>query len=321
MANALKGIAAAIGVVDALLGERDRLGHLAQRQLQLAQIAGARSGIIPILLSTARSSETRIGWTASSSRPSARRQKPACAQDERLIRLGDRRHGPLPRRIEEARQRRQIRTERAELLSDVELIATRDPRPIDLVERLLMPARLAAVEHRLEQRRHLLQRVGLVLLRQRLEVLVQPRVPRPPRLGMLLPQLRPEMLPHQRMRVHLVRRVAARRRDQPTLRAAVSSSRSQPPSSSPSKMLRQAWDRRRPAAASMAPLRRRAVEQTEQPQHLDLGAVLAEALGERRHHPPRMTGLLRKIHRRPGMSPASAISESPKNSQLAARAG
>ena len=42
----------------------------------------------------------------------------------------------------------------------VELVAARDPRPIDLVQRLLMPPRLAAVMHRLEQRRHLGEGVG-----------------------------------------------------------------------------------------------------------------------------------------------------------------
>jgi hypothetical protein len=43
-------IAALIGVGDALLSQRDRLGHLAQRQLQPAQIAGGDSCVQPIFL-------------------------------------------------------------------------------------------------------------------------------------------------------------------------------------------------------------------------------------------------------------------------------
>ena len=46
----LKRIAAAVGVGHGLLGVPHRPGHLAQRQLQLAQVAGADGGVLPILL-------------------------------------------------------------------------------------------------------------------------------------------------------------------------------------------------------------------------------------------------------------------------------
>ena len=46
----LEGIAAAVGELDRLLRVPHRGGQLAQRQLQLAQIAGADGGLLPILL-------------------------------------------------------------------------------------------------------------------------------------------------------------------------------------------------------------------------------------------------------------------------------
>ena len=46
----LKRIAAAVGVGHATLGVPHRPGHLAQRQLQLAQVAGADGGVFPVLL-------------------------------------------------------------------------------------------------------------------------------------------------------------------------------------------------------------------------------------------------------------------------------
>jgi len=46
----LKRIAATVGVRHGLLGVPHRPGHLAQRQLQLAQIAGADGGACPDLL-------------------------------------------------------------------------------------------------------------------------------------------------------------------------------------------------------------------------------------------------------------------------------
>jgi hypothetical protein len=93
------------------------------------------------------------------------------------------------------------------------LISALNPRPIDLLQRLLIPPGLAAVVHRLEQRRHLGERVG-----QRLgavaQMLVQPPLPRPPRLRFFRLQPLPEMLPHQRMRVELVWCVMALRCEQ-----------------------------------------------------------------------------------------------------------
>jgi hypothetical protein len=44
----LKRIAAAVGVGHGLLGVLNRPGHLAQRELQLAQVSGADGGVFPV---------------------------------------------------------------------------------------------------------------------------------------------------------------------------------------------------------------------------------------------------------------------------------
>ena len=74
LGHPLKRIAAAVGVGHGLLGVPHRPGHLAQRQLQLAQVAGAGGGLFPVLRLTPISSPARIGSRASVSRPKARRR-------------------------------------------------------------------------------------------------------------------------------------------------------------------------------------------------------------------------------------------------------
>ncbi len=74
IAHPLKRIAAAVGVGHGLLGVPHRPGHLAQRQLQLAQVAGADGGLFPFSCLTRISSPARIGSRASVSRPKARRR-------------------------------------------------------------------------------------------------------------------------------------------------------------------------------------------------------------------------------------------------------
>ena len=67
---------------------------------------------------------------------------------------------------------------------------------------------------RLEQRRHLGEAVGMLLLRHGLQMLVQPKMPRLPRLFVPVPELRSAMLAHEGMGVQLVRVVMAGRRQQ-----------------------------------------------------------------------------------------------------------
>jgi len=66
-------------------------------------------------------------------------------------------------RIEEGRHQPQTRAERAEFLGEKELALADDAVLIDLVQRLLPPARLAAMVDRLEQRRHRDKGAGAVL--------------------------------------------------------------------------------------------------------------------------------------------------------------
>ena len=48
--HALEGVPAPVGMVDARLAHRHRLGDIAERQMQLGEIAGAARGVLPVLL-------------------------------------------------------------------------------------------------------------------------------------------------------------------------------------------------------------------------------------------------------------------------------
>ena len=85
-------------------------------------------------------------------------------------------------------------------LSAEELVAPLDAPPVDLVERLLLPPRPAAVDHRGEERLHGLQRVGQIR-RLLLEVLVEAQVPGLPGFRPLLLELLLEEDPDQGMGV------------------------------------------------------------------------------------------------------------------------
>src|SRR5207244_4452225 len=119
---------------------------------------------------------------------------------ERLIRPAEPGRWRFPEAIEEARQRRQVRAKGPELLPAEVLLPPQDPPPVDLVQRLLLPPRPAAVEHSGVKRLHRLQRFGK-LRRRPLQVHVEPQVALLPRRGTLLLQLLLEIDSHQGMGV------------------------------------------------------------------------------------------------------------------------
>lgn len=70
-----------------------------------------------------------------------------------------------------------------------------------LVQYLLQSPRLKAMVDRLEQRRHLIERVGPMLLRHDLQMLLKPKMARLPRLFAFVAELCSTVLTHERMRV------------------------------------------------------------------------------------------------------------------------
>ena len=213
MSHPLEGVAAAVGQLDALLGVADGPGHVAGRQGQLAEVAGAVGGVLPVLLGNI-GLQPRLHRLDRLRQPAQRPQVEAgLVQDEALVGLGQPVHRPAPGRVEEAGQGGQVGAERAELLRAEILVAPLNPPPVHLVQRLLVPAGPAAVRHRRVERRHLLDRVG-VFRRHGFVVLVQPAVRLPPGGGDFAPQLLAEVLADQGVGVQRVGAVLALRRDQ-----------------------------------------------------------------------------------------------------------
>ena len=217
VAHALEGVAAPVGMLDRRLARGHRRRDLAQGELQLREVGGADRGLLPVLLLDAISSPARIGATASPSRPSARRRIGGLVQEPGAVGLGEIGGGMVEGRIEEGRHQPQIRAERAEFLDEIGLALADDAVMINLVQRLLPPPRLAAMVDRLEQRRHLGEAVGPVLVRQVLQMLIQPLMSGLPGFWPLGAQPRTEVLAHEGMRVQLVRCVVAFRRQKAKL--------------------------------------------------------------------------------------------------------
>ena len=117
MTHPLKRIAAAVGVGHGLLGVPHRPGHLAQRQLQLAQVAGVDGGLFQFSCLMPISSPARIGSRASVSRPKARKVEGGFVQQPGLVGFRERGRDAAPRRLEEAGDGSQVGTERAEFLA------------------------------------------------------------------------------------------------------------------------------------------------------------------------------------------------------------
>ena len=198
--HALEGIAALVGKLDALPGLRQGLAELAAGLEKLAEVGGADGGVLPVLLSDAplqRHPHQPRGLR----QPAQRAERKArVVQDNGLVRLAEPRREPLPGGIEERREDGDLAAEGSELLSVEVLVLAPDALPPNLIERLLVLPRPAPMHHRRIERRHLLDRLGQ-RLRLPLQVLIQPPVPLPPRLRLLPPELLPEVLAHQRVRV------------------------------------------------------------------------------------------------------------------------
>ena len=102
--------------------------------------------------------------------------------------------------LEEAGDGSQVGTERAEFLRAVEFVVpSQDAGAVNLVTRLLLQPRLAAVGHGLVERLEVFERGLVAFLRGRAEVFVEPPVGGAPGLGLLRAELPGEVFAQQRM--------------------------------------------------------------------------------------------------------------------------
>ena len=131
----------------------------------------------------------------------------------RLIRRGETGGGLGPGAIEEARQRRQLRAEGPELPPTEVLVPPQNPPPVDLVHRLLLPPRPAAVDDGGVEGLHRFQGVGEVR-RCLAQVLVEAAVAFLPGGGAVALELFREAGAHQRVGVEGLRLPRIGRRQQ-----------------------------------------------------------------------------------------------------------
>jgi hypothetical protein len=142
----LKVIAAAVSQLDALLAERHGAWHGAQGESQLAEIAGVDCGVLPLLLGDARLQSRLHRLDCFRQAAEGAQAEGGGVQDKRLNRRGEADGGLRPGTIEEARQRREFRTEGPELPPTESLIPPPDPPEKDLVHHLLLAPSPAAVD-------------------------------------------------------------------------------------------------------------------------------------------------------------------------------
>ena len=107
-------------------------------------------------------------------------------QQPGLIGFRERGRDAAPRFLEEAGDGSQVGTERAEFLRAVVFVPSQDAGEVNLVTRLLLQPRLAAVGHGLVERLEVFERGLVAFLRGRAEVFVEPPVRGAPGFGLLL---------------------------------------------------------------------------------------------------------------------------------------
>ena len=186
-------------------------------------------------------------------------------QQPSLVGFRERGRDAAPRWLEEAGDGSQVGTERAEFPAAVGFSSALDAVEVNLVTRLLLQPRLAAVGHGLVERLEVFERGLVLVLRGRAEVFVEPPVGRAPGVGLLRAQLPGEVFAQQRMRIERderAGRVAVHREQVDFLEATechVPIARTQP-----DQRLGQPGDDRRRAQRVQATPGRGAVEQAEQ---------------------------------------------------------
>ncbi len=164
-AHPLELIPAAVGEGHGLLGVVYRPARLAQqlaqRQLQLAQVAGTPGGFCPAFLCHAHLQPRphrlqRLGQPTHGAKVEG-----GMVQQPGLVGFRERGRDATPRRLEETGHGPQVGTERPELVRAVEPVPSRsaqDAIAVHLLASLLLPAGLAAVGHGLVQRLKVFQR-------------------------------------------------------------------------------------------------------------------------------------------------------------------
>src|SRR5262249_55018779 len=143
--HSLKEFPAATGIVQRLLGLSHCSGHISQRQLVIAQIAGICRGALPNLQFYSDSQSRPCRLEALRQPAQGAKAPGGFAEQPRLLRLVESWRNTRPRLVEKTGDGAQVRSNRAEFLSRVELCPTQDARVINLVIGVLLHPGLAAV--------------------------------------------------------------------------------------------------------------------------------------------------------------------------------
>jgi len=149
--HALKRSAAAVGECHRLLPILHRGRHPAQRQFHLAQGVKDNSDVLPFSFH-ADDFKRRPHWLKRLGQPAQGAQAVSrLVEHPGLSGFGQRWGHSLPRLLEKAGHRAQIRADRTEFMYGV-IGTSQDAIAINLVARLLLQSRQAAVRHRLVER-------------------------------------------------------------------------------------------------------------------------------------------------------------------------
>src|ERR1017187_9264146 len=195
----LSPLATAVGEIDRLPGCGDRFRYVAEGEMELADVV-VMAGYAPPIRQLHGGFGCNLHRLDSIGQPTnGAEDEPSPADQQGLIGWREGGCGLSPRRLKKVGEQRKVGSESAKPPPQVELAATEYAVAVDLVERRLMPAGLAAVVDGMKKRRHLLERVGPVRSLH-LVIPVEPRVALAGRLGR-------EVRAHQRVAVDLVRGV------------------------------------------------------------------------------------------------------------------
>ena len=161
--HSLEGIAAAIGQLHALARVVKCLFNLAHGEVKLAQIARVRGRIEPDLLCKTPV-QGRPHCLGRLTQPSQCPQvEPGLVEYPSLVCPPESCDGPGPGWVEEARQGHEVGAYRPKLVNAKLLVSPPDPWIEHFTQYLLVATGVAAVGHRREQRRHLIDGVGELL--------------------------------------------------------------------------------------------------------------------------------------------------------------
>ena len=163
-AHALEGIAGAVRQVHGLPGRRNRAlvaGNPPNGKQQLAEIASFAGGALPVLLRGVQRNRGAHGRGGVLKPPGRTQAEHGTVQHQRAAAGRKPGRGSGKRRREEVRNHAQLLAVKTGLVRREGLVATREARPIDLGEGLVLPLRRASVGDGREQRRH-----GLLVIRQ-----------------------------------------------------------------------------------------------------------------------------------------------------------